>query len=467
HDPATIRYHLEKAWYLCQHGRPGPVWLDIPLNVQATEFDEKLNTRTFNPAEYEIPLPQQTQINEVAKKLRHAKRPVILAGSGVRSAKAETEFLALAEKWEIPILTAISGIDLLPSNHRLFFGRPGILGERAANFILQNSDLLLILGTRMGLRICGYAYEQVAREAYKIMVDIDSAELQKPTLHIDLPIHSDAGAFLTALSKCLPSLPKNGNWLAYCQELRKVYPVILPQHRKRKDYVSSYVFPELLAKTAPADAIIVTGNGTAYTSTFQAIPLKSGMRMFANAGCAAMGYGLPAAIGAAFAGSPRPVLCLTGDGSIQMNLQELQTILNYHLPIKIFVYNNAGYLSIKLTQRAFFQGHYVGCTAESGIQLPQLEKIATAYGLPFCRLNNNLEAAASLPEILARPGPELVEVMTDPFEELGPKSASKMLPDGNMVSMPLEDLAPFLPRDEFRRRMLIKPMEESCQEPPA
>ncbi len=458
--PEDIRCELEKAWWLCRNGRPGPVWLDIPLDIQAAELPEPEKLTGYEPVRPEPPAPSREALRETAALLSRARRPVIVAGNGVRLAGAVDALRHLAESGHLPVLTAISGIDLLESDHPYFFGRPGILGERAANFILQNADLVLVLGCRMGIRQIGYAYETVAREACKIMVDIDVAELQKPTFRPDRPIHADAGCFLAGLQTELPQLPPASEWLDYCRRMRQQYPVVLPSHRQRTDYVSSYVLPELLSNSCRDDAIIVTGNGTAYTSTFQALPVKRGMRVFANEGCAAMGYDLPAAIGAALAGGGRPVICITGDGSIQMNLQELQTVINYALPLKILVYNNAGYLSIKLTQRAFFGGNYVGAESGSGVRLPELSKLAAAYGIDYARLTNNAEAADQLPELLARPGAVLIEVMTDPFEELGPKAASKRLPDGRMVSAPLEDLAPFLPREEFRRNMLIAPLDE-------
>lgn len=459
-DKRDVRYELEKAWHLCRSGRPGPVWLDVPLDIQAAEIDPA-ELRGYEK-EYgtETPEPRPTQMAEVISKLQSARRPVIVAGIGVRHGGGAETLLKFAEKRNIPVLTSISGIDLIPSDHPLFFGRPGILGERAANFIMQNSDLLLVLGTRMGIRIVGYAYETVARAACKIMVDADPNELCKPTFHPDIAVHADAGKFLEAVDDALPASEGDPAWLAYCRRVKARYPVITDEHRARTDYVSSYAFPEMIGQLCRDDSIVVTGNGTAYTSTFQAIPLRKGMRMFSNEACASMGYGFPAAIGAALAGGGREVLCLTGDGSLQMNLQELQTMKNYHLPIKLFVYNNAGYLSIKLTQKAFFGGNFVGSEEGSGIILPDLGKLAAAYGLPFFRLANNQEARKMLPEILAAEGPVVVEVMTDPFEVLGPKAASKRLPDGSMVSAPLEDLAPFLPREEFLSNMLIPPVAE-------
>ena len=449
---------LEYAWQLCQSGRPGPVWIDVPLDIQAAE------TPLAAPvAKITAPAPKKPtdlEIRRITELLQSAQRPAIIVGSGVRNAKAEKLFLEVAESLNIPVLTSISGIDIIPSGHPLFFGRPGILGERAANFIMQNSDLFIVLGTRMGIRICGYAYETVARAATKVMVDIDDAELNKPTFRPDVKIHADAGEFLAALHASLPTLSAKSEWLTYCNRVKSKYPVILPEHRNRTDYVSSYVLPEAIVNNASKPLTVVTSNGIAYTSTFQAIPIDKGMRMFSNEACASMGYGLPAAIGAAFADGSRTIACFEGDGSIQMNIQELQTLVNYRLPVKLFVYNNAGYLSIKTTQRAFFGGHFVGSEAGSGVILPSFEKLAAAYGLPYFKLQNNQELDEKLPQIFQTSDPVLVEVMLDPFEVLGPKAASRSLQDGRLISAPLEDLAPFLPREEFKSNMLIPTLDD-------
>lgn len=455
--PEEIVPVLDRAWEECRSGRPGPVWIDVPLDIQAAELPD-----TLRPGAEPVPArqaPDHALLREAVERLRTARRPVIVAGNGVTLAGAREKFRKLMAQLHVPVLTTLSGIDLLPSDSPVFFGRPGILGERGANFILQNADLLLVIGTRMSLRIIGYDWKELAREAYRVMVDADPAEMAKPTFRVDCAIPADAGAFLTSLAAELPELPPNEEWLAYCRRVRRDYPVVLPEHRARTDRVSSYVLPEIIGNACRGDEIIVTGNGTAYTSTFQVMPLKPGMRMFANVGCASMGYGLPAAIGAALAGGGRSVICLTGDGSIQMNLQELQTVLNLRLPLKLFVYNNDGYLSIKLTQNAFFGGERIGSDPGSGVVLPNLCRLAAAYGWPTFRLCNNREAEQLVPEILAMAGPVFCEVLTDPLEQLGPKAASKLLPDGSMVSCPLEDLAPFLPREEFRRNMLIPPVD--------
>ena len=459
-DASTIRTHLEKAWYLCQNGRPGPVWLDIPLDVQASVIDEAQLESAFEfekIPEYSI---SDAEASAVFERLKNSSRPVIVAGNGIRLAGAQLLLKEFAEKNHLPVLTAISGTDLLPTDHPFNFGRPGILGARAANFILQNCDCLLVLGSRMGLRTIGYNYGAIAREAFRIMVDIDAGELAKPTFKVDQAIQCDVGDFLKKMVEQCPGLPEKTEFIDYCKRVKEAFPVILPAHRNRTDFVSSYVLPETVSIAAADNTVFVTGNGTAYTSTFQTIPLRGSMRLTANVGCASMGWGLPAAIGAALADTDRPVVLFTGDGSIQMNIQELQTMKNLGLNIKCFVYNNNGYLSIKLTQRSFFKGNFIGSTPESGVTLPDLEKIAAAYDIPFCRLENNQDAADKMPEILNAPGCAIIEVMTDPFEELGPKAASKMLPDGSMVSAPLEDLAPFLEREEFNKWMIIKPVEE-------
>ena len=446
---------LETAWRICREGRPGPVWIDVPLDIQAATMPEDAAAEV-SAAEPVKKSPPPARVAEVAAALRSAKRPAVIVGSGVHNAHCEELFLKTAEALNLPVLTSISGIDLIPSAHPLFFGRPGILGERPANFIMQNSDVFLVLGTRMGLRICGYAYETVARAAKKIMVDVDPNELEKPTFRPDVKIEADAGEFLRALAAELPSLEPRGEWLDYCRRMKAKYPVVTREHRERADYVSSYVLPGKVAEFAPGPFTLVTANGIAYTSTFQAVPVRADMRMFSNEACASMGYGLPAAIGAAFAfGGARETVCLEGDGSLQMNIQELQTLVTHKLPVKLFVYNNGGYLSIKTTQRAFFEGRFVGSEAGSGVVLPSLERIAAAYGLKYYRLANNLELDAKLPLIFAEKGPVFTEVMLDPFEVLGPKAATRTLADGTMVSAPLEDMAPPLPRAELEENMLI------------
>lgn len=457
-DRNSIRYHLEKAVYEAKHGRPGPVWIDVPLDIQGAQIDpEQLEGYHHEDApQYDL------KIDQVVAALKKAQRPVIIAGNGIRLSGAQKRFISFLEKIRIPVLTSISGIDLIHSEHNLFYGRPGILGERAANFILQNADCLLIIGARMNLRVVSYNWEYLAREAYKIMVDIDENELNKKTLKIDLKIKADASLFIEKMhDECYETLTADVQWIQYCDKVKVKYPVVTDEHRRSKS-VNSYFFAKVLADCTDENAVIVTGNGTAYTSTYQAFSVKKNVRIFANVGCASMGYDLPAAIGAHY-GSGKKVICVTGDGSIQMNIQELQTIVHHRLPIVIFVYNNNGYLSIRATQGSFFNNNYVGEGIDSGVSIPDMIKIADAYGLKTYKLRDNDDVIANLKTIidsLDGDGPVLCEVITDSVEKLGPKVSSYKKEDGNIVSKPLEDLYPFLEREEFMSNMLVKTVEE-------
>ncbi len=455
-DKNSIKYHLQKALYEAKHGRPGPVWLDIPLDIQG----EMINTDDlfeFEPPSDEI---NELRIKEVITALQNAQRPVIIAGNGIRLSDSIKELLSLVEKLNIPMLTAISGIDLIPTSHSLFFGRPGILGERAANFIVQNSDLVIVLGTRLNLRQVSFNWEFFAREATKIMVDIDENELNKKTFIPDIKIKGNVKNFITELNKNIEKKLDIEIWLEYCNKIKRQYPVLENKQRLREDYVSSYYFPTLLSEKLKKNAVIVTGNGIAYTSTFQTYAVRDGDRVFANVGCAAMGYDLPAAIGACLANKKEEVICLTGDGSIQMNLQELQTIIHNRMPIKIFMYNNNGYLSIRITQTSYFNKNYVGESSISGVSIPDMKKLAEVYGFKVYQICTNQEAKEKIDKILSENGPTFCEIMLDPNEEIGPKVASYKKEDGSMVSKPLEDLAPFLPRDEFKKNMIIKTVDE-------
>ncbi len=455
-DKNSIKYHLQKAVYEANSGRPGPVWLDVPLDIQGAMVNED------ELIDYKIP-PQEifdTKINEVIESLKASKRPVIIAGNGVRLADAVLDLKCLVDNLNIPIVTTISGIDLIETEHQLFFGRPGILGERAANFVVQNSDLVIVLGTRLNLRHLSFNWEYFAREAKRIMVDIDENELNKKTFIPDIKIKADVGEFIKVLLKNKLGKLDISNWIDYCNKIKKSYPVVSDEQINRSDYVSSYYFPTLLSEKLSKNAIVVTGNGIAYTSTYQTYKVRKGDRLFANLGCASMGYDLPAAIGACLANDKKDVVCLTGDGSIQMNLQELQTIIHYQLPIKIFMYNNNGYLSIRITQNSYFNKNFVGESPISGVTIPDMKKLANVYGFYVFQLKNNAEAKENIENILNTKGPVFCEVMLDPDEEIGPKVASYKKQDGTMVSKPLEDLAPFLPREEFKKNMIVKIIED-------
>ena len=458
--PDSIRYHLEKAVYMATHGRPGPVWLDIPLDVQAAMVNER-RLRGYSFKEDEIKFDKtrlQKQVKKAVELLKKAKRPVFLAGQGIRIAGGQKEFLDLVEKAKIPVLTSFCGFDLIPSDHPLYAGRPGTLGTRFGNFALQNADLLISVGSRNNIRQISYNRNVFARSAKKIVVDIDAAELKKPTIKLDLAIHADAKDFISQMKSEIfgVKLPDWKEWMDWCTERKKRYPVVLPQFRKVNSPVNPYCFMETLSAALKNDEVVVAGNGTACVSMFQAGIVKKNQRIFWNSGCAAMGYGLPAAIGACFGIQKKPVVCLDGDGSLQMNIQELQTVFHHKLPVKLFVMNNRGYLSIRQTQDTFFAGRHVACDPESGVTFPNIIKVAKAYGLPTERINRHSGMQKKIRNVLRAKGPVVCEVVLSPDQKFVPRVASERKPNGTIVSKPLEDMYPFLDRDEFKRNMIKK-----------
>jgi len=451
-DPSTIRYHLEKAMYLATHGRPAPVWLDIPLDVQSAVVDET-SLKPYKPYYDQQYMAFNHDVDTVIEKLVNSERPVILAGAGIRLSGATEEFYKLADKIGIPIQVAWDAIDLFPSDHPLYAGRPCTVGQRGANFIFQNADLLLSIGCRLNVRQIGYTFKAVARAAYKISVDIDYNELKKPTLEIDLPINADAKDFIHLLNLRLKEIPKKTTWLSWCKERIERYPLVLPEYYQSKS-VNPYVFCDVLSKKLNQNDIIVSSNGSACVIPIQTMQIKRGERHIVNSGSAAMGYGLPAAIGACFATGKR-IICLEGDGSIQMNIQELETVAYHRLPLKIFVFNNGAYLSMRFTQGMFFNGRLVGESANSGVGFPDFEKIALAYNIPACRINNNSELERMIDNVLKIDSPILCNVNMDANQVFMPRITSKQLKDGRMVSSPLEDMYPFLGEEEFMSNMLI------------
>lgn len=464
-DPNTIRYHFEKAVYLARHGRPGPVWLDIPLDVQAAKIDEaKLSC--YDPGEDELRFDPETvrqHAQKIVDKIREAKRPLFLAGNGIRLSGGIDYFMEVIEKLNIPVQTAMGANDLIYSDHPLFFGRPSVTGDRSSNFIIQNCDLLLSVGARQAVRTISYLFKAFARAAYKIHVDIDEAELLKPTVFPDMHVHCDAKLLLQEILMQLGDnkLQPKTKWLKWCRERRLRYPSVFPEHRSQKEFVNSFHFVEVLSELAAPNDIFVLANGAANTCTFQAVSLKRGQRLFTNSGCASMGYDLPASIGACFASGRNRIICIAGDGSIQLNVQELQTIVHHNLPVKIFLWNNQGYASIRATQDAYFPGGYVAAGPSSGVSFPDMVKVAQAYGLLTHRIADHRALRGGIQATLDTPGPVLCEVMMAPDQPLLPKVASEMRPDGTMVAKPLEDMFPFLDRKEFMENMLIEPWETS------
>lgn len=458
-EPETIRYHLERALHLAVTGRPGPVWIDVPVDVQAALVDPS-TMRPYDPAEDAVLFDEaalRLQAADVASRLRTATRPVLLGGTGVRLAGAIPEFMELAEKLQIPVTTAWTH-DLLPSDHPLFCGRQGTIGTRAGNFVVQNADLVLIIGSRLCIRQISYNWQSFARHAHTIQVDIDAAELAKPTFRAAMPVHADARHFLRLVLEELgpEATPTAAHlaWLEWARERRRLLPVVLPHQRQAlSGTINQYHFVELLFKAAVPGDIFACGDATACITPFQAGELKAGQRLFSNSGSASMGYDLPAGLGAAVAAPDRRVICLAGDGSLQMNVQELATVAHHRPHMKIFVLNNGGYLSIRSTQANFFK-LLVGEGPQSGVTFPDYVALARAYGLNAEVLDVSAPER-HLAEILARPGPEVIVVELDQSQGFEPKLSSKRLADGRMVTAPLEDMAPFLERSEFARHMLI------------
>jgi acetolactate synthase-1/2/3 large subunit len=453
-EPNDIKYHIDKAVWLALNGRPGPVWLDIPLDIQGAIIDES-KLRQFNPAEITTGNNSSIdqQINVLLNKIKEAKSPVIYAGNGIRLAEKVDTFLKIADQLKIPVVTAISGSDIIWYDHPLFYGKPGICGDRIGNIMVQNSDLLIILGTRLSIRQVSYAYELFAPKAYKVMVDIDEAELNKPTLSIDMKIHADLRHFFAALTKKMSDfqVPDYENWRAWGRSCESILPSLQDDNPLQEGYVSSYSFADNLFQMLQEGDVVVTGNGTAYTSTYQAMKVKRGVRVFANQGCAAMGYDLPAAIGAVVSNKKGQTILITGDGSIQMNIQELQTLKTYNLPLKIFILENEGYLAIKTTQKAFFEGRFTGSNPLSGVICPDMKRISYAYEIPFFRVNEENMLVDTIKQVLNMDGTAICEIKMHPEQTLFPKSASFMDTNGKMSSAPLEKLAPFMP-DEIQEK---------------
>ncbi len=450
-DPASIRYHLERAWHLAQSGRPGPCWLDIPIDVQSAMIEES-KLSGYDPADDALPCDlsqMRRDCRTVAERIARAQRPVILAGTGVRIADALDEFEKLIRKLRIPVTTAWTH-DLIASDDELYCGRPGTIGDRAGNFAVQNADLVLVLGSRLNVRQVSYNWKAFAPKAYKIQVDVDAAELDKPLVKPDLGIACDLKIFLRELLAELDSQAYRGHhesWLAWCRERVARYPVVQDRQRQAGPPLNPYHFMEELSAMLADDDAVICGNASACIVPFQAMKIRRGQRLISNSGSASMGYDLPAAIGAAIARGGKRVICLAGDGSLQMNIQELQTVAHHRLPIKIFVLNNAGYLSIRSTQKNFF-GRMMGESAGSGVSFPDFVKVADAYGIPSLRVDRTGDFGR-IREALEQPGPALIDVVLDPEQEFEPRSRAKQLPDGKIVSPPLEDMYPFLGPEEL------------------
>jgi acetolactate synthase-1/2/3 large subunit len=457
-DPNAIAYFLEKALYIARHGRPGPVWLDVPLNVQGALIDTEALPH-YDPAENSEEIPPRISdktASEIIKKIKQAKRPVILAGSAVRSSGAYEDFLDLIDKLQIPVVTAWNAHDVIWDDHPLYCGRPGTIGNRGGNFVVQKSDLLFVLGCRLNIRQISYNWANFALDAYKIMVDIDPGELFKPTLSIDFPIYADVKDVIQTLRRLCkdPMSSDHKNWLEWSRKINLRYPVCLEEYYSKDAPVNPYVFMKEFFLCLENGGVVVASNGSACVCSFQAAVLKKNQRLFTNSGCASMGYGLPASLGVAVARKGDPVVCLEGDGSIQMNLQELQTIVHNKLNIKIFWLNNDGYHSIRQTQTNLFDPPLYGVSSENGVSFPDAEKIAYAYTIPFIKIESiSSGIQEKICHALAIDGPALIEVVLDKEQYFEPKLSSKRLPDGSIISPPLEDMYPFLPEAEMKNML--------------
>lgn len=465
-DPKTIRYSLEKAWHLAATGRPGPVWIDIPVNYQGC-YIETDELEGYDPAEDDAKLPPPVSddiVSTVIEKIKNAKRPVFHAGYGIRLSGGYEYFRSVMEKLNIPVVTYWNAVDLIEDDNPLYCGRAGNMGDRPGNWAIQNADLILAVGTRISIRQVGYNWKTWAREAEVIMVDIDRAELKKPTLHVEMPVWADAKDFLSKMDKQLDSPAEaHGDWLKICQDWKKNYPVVLPRHwEENGETANVYAFIRYLSSRLPENSLTAVSNGACCVVGNQAYVIQKGSRMANNSAIASMGYGLPAAIGTCIGGGKRNTICLEGDGSIMMNLQELQTIITNDLPVKIFLINNNGYHSIRLTQTNLFGSHTkVGIGTESGdLSFPEFRKIAEAFGYRYYSAHSNEEMKAVVDEVLKLDGPVFTEIFTDTKQVWEPKSSTKRLEDGTLVSPPLEDLAPFLPREELKKIMIVPMLEE-------
>ena len=460
-----VRYCLEKAYYQAITGRPGPTWLDVPLDIQGAKINpDKL--KGYDPiAEGEEPKLDSSEtikkdISNLIEKLKSAKRPVLYAGNGIRIANAKEELLRLAETIKIPVVTCWDSIDLIETENPEYVGRAGIMGDRPGNFAVQNSDLLIAVGTRLNIYQVGYNPESWAREAYVAVVDIDPLELKKKTAHIDLPICFDAKEFLDLFLDMVNSendVVVNKEWNTICQNWKYRYPVVEKRFYEEKSPINVYAFVDTLSRKLPEGMITVVANGSASVVGSAAFYIKKNQHFIMNCALSSMGYDLPAAVGTCVANSKQPVVCLAGDGSIMMNLQELQTIVTNKLPVKIVVINNNGYHQIRLTQTNLFNKNFVGIGPESGdLSFPDFGKLSNAFGIEYHKCLNLDNLSEDIDWLLKQDSYCVLEVVCSTTQVFEPKSATKRSEDGTLYSPPLEDLAPFLSRKELKENMFIK-----------
>ncbi len=433
-DPSQIRYHLEKACSLAMSGRPGPVWVDVPLNVQSAEIDPEA-LEGYAESKF-MHWPFETDISTLLENWKKAKKPLMIVGNGIRLSGGVKQLHDVLSKTNIPVISAVNGNDLVNEDYPQYYGRFGTHAQICANKLLSECDFVLAIGTRLYVRQTGYNFKGFAQQAFKVHVDVDEAELNKPTLFTDLKIQSDATNFLKAVLHS--ELPVADNdWIGFCNDLKESSPRVLQRHRDNNAYVSHYAFIEELSKVLPKDHHVVTSDGSANVVTMQVLDLHGDQRLITNTGCAPMGYGLPAALGAA---THHKIVCVEGDGSLHLNIHELQTMKHYNLPIKLILLNNDGYISIKISQKAFFNGFYVASEKGSGVSFPNFEKVIKAYDLPYMSIVSNKAIQPTLNEFLSQEGPCVLEVFTDPNEFHEPKVVAKLGPDGKFIPGELKNI---------------------------
>lgn len=453
-EPKSIRYELEKALSIARNGRKGPVLLDIPVDVQGSYVaeDELPGYYTSDLCD-SLDAPWQ----EIIGLLKNARRPVIYAGAGVAMANARDEFRRLVDMLGAPALLHWNGMDLLEHDHPLYMGRPGAVGQRAANFVLQNADVLITIGTRLALLQTGYNFEAYARNAAHIMVDIDRAELDKATLHPKIKVCMDAGAFIRGLIGHFDNEKKTNwsRWVSCCKGWNRKYPSLKQEWLNDSGYVNSFYLMDAISDRMSAEDVYVGGRaGTCVDAAIQAFKVKKGQRVFVTKGLSSMGNGLPAAIGGSYATGKR-IVCVNGDGGFVMNIQELEVIKRDNLDIKMFILNNQGYSTVRNTQANMFDSHFVGCNKTSGLTIGSISKIAEAYGIKTLKLACNKDIISVVDVAFSMPGPILVDVRVDPSQPIEPRQASMRMPDGRIVSRPLEDMRPLLPQEEIAEIMSV------------
>lgn len=454
-DPRMIKYELEKAFNIALSGRPGPVWIDLPLDVQGSMIEEDELVSYIPEIQQSNKNLLKVAVKKTIKMLQKSKRPVLILGYGIRLSGAVNLLDTFIKKINAPILVHYNGMDLIEENHPLFIGKFGPVGQRRGNFALQNSDILLSVGAGLTIAAIGFDFKNFAPKAKKVVVNIDKEELTKPTFKIDIPILADAKDFMTEFLQQTKkiSFHSSDKWHVVCNHWKKKYPSIMPSFFKDKKYVNTYVFFDVLSDIVVSKDIVVTGNSLDAVCLFQAFKVKKGQRVFTNANLGAMGYCIPASIGACIANNRKRIILITGDGSIQFNIQELETIKDYKLPIKIFIINNQGYESIRTTQTTYFNKRFVGSDLNSGVGNPDFKKLAEAYGFHYEKIHNNNQIQDFIKKVLAKDGPVICELNVSPNQHREPKSASFRRKDGTLESRPLEDMYPFLPRQELWENM--------------